>query len=90
MVKATIATLVLSLGIASAFGPHVPVTAHKNAGKLTMKIGAKDLLRRQRFNKIVLRAIQPNPTKEHVETILSSEETSRLIQKVRQKCLKRS
>jgi len=46
-----------------------------------MRIGAQDLLRRQRFNKI-LQEVQPNPTKERVESTLLSEGTSKLIEKV--------
>lgn len=46
-----------------------------------MRVGTKDVIRRQRFNEI-LHTVHPNPTKKSVERLLLSEETSRLIEKV--------
>lgn len=82
---ATIAILFITLGVVSAFGSqHVPVVVHKivksNEG-MTMRVGTKDVIRRQRFNEI-LHTVHPNPTKKSVERLLLSEETSRLIEKV--------
>lgn len=81
---ATIAILFIILGVVSAFGSHVPVVVHKivksNEG-MTMRVGTKDVIRRQRFNEI-LHTVHPNPTKKSVERLLLSEETSRLIEKV--------
>jgi len=79
------ATLFLLLATVSAFGPFSPVVNRNAAGAtstlqhgLTMRVGTNDMIRRQRFNKI----LAPSPTKERVETILLSEGTSKLIEKV--------
>lgn len=85
LTMAKITTLLLVLGSASAFGPFTPVTMHNvasNGGGMTMRVGTKDLIRRQRFNNI-LQSLQPNPTKESVEAVIVSDGTSALIEKVR-------
>jgi hypothetical protein len=81
---ARIVSVLLVLATASAFGPFSPVATHNNvksSGGMTMRVGTSDLIRRQRFNK-VLQSVQPAPTKESVESVLLSQNTSNLIEKV--------
>lgn len=84
MMTARIISVFLVLASATAFGPLSPVATHNNvksSSGMTMRVGTSDLIRRQRFNKI-LQSVQPAPTKESVESALLSEGTSNLIEKV--------
>ena len=49
-------------------------------GQVSMRIGHYDMVRRQKFNKI-LSAVDDCPTKEAVATVLLTPETSDLIEK---------
>ena len=82
MMFARILTALLLLNGTSAFGTFSRVQNNvRSSAEMTMRIGSSDLFRRQRFNKI-LQTVQPNPTKESVENVLLSEETSKVIAKV--------
>jgi hypothetical protein len=77
----------LLMGGAMAFGPATPVVLGKwvgggipqpsQGGGMTMRVGKNDLLRRQKINDL----LDISGSKEKVETVLLSENTSRVLEK---------